>query len=108
MSISQLVVFKIGLWEYAIPIASVREIMNYVPVTKLPETPAYVEGIINVRGKIVPVVNFAKKMGLVSGRESRQIVIVETQDKEIGLTVDNVTEVIHLEKDLNKETAVCA
>lgn len=90
----QLVAFKAGQEEYAIPIEQVREIISYVPVTMLPETPAYFQGIINVRGKIIPVVNFAAKLGLTSEQEVKQIVIVETQGKEIGLTVDIVTEVI--------------
>lgn len=90
----QLVAFRIGREEYAIPIEQVREIINYMPVTRLPETPTYFEGVINVRGKIVPVVDFAAKLGLVNDSASKQIVIVETSDKEVGLTVDLVTEVI--------------
>lgn len=90
-----MVVFRLGDEEYAIMIEKVREIINYVPVTRLPKVPAYFEGVINVRGKIVPVVDFAAKMGLpVQVRVNRQIVIVETADKAIGLTVDAVTEVI--------------
>lgn len=90
----QLVAFKVGREEYAIPIEQVREIISYVPITMLPETPAYFQGIIDVRGKIIPVVNFAAKLGLHTEQEAKQIVIVETQGKEIGLTVDIVTEVI--------------
>jgi purine-binding chemotaxis protein CheW len=91
----QLVVFRLYDEEYAVMIERVREIINYVPVTRLPGAPTYSEGIINIRGKIVPVADFAAKMGLpAKDQASRQIVIVETMGKEVGLTVDAVTEVI--------------
>jgi purine-binding chemotaxis protein CheW len=91
----QLVAFRLSREEYAVTIEKVREIINYVPVTRLPGTPAYFEGVINVRGKIVPVVDFMAKMGLpATDQANKQIVIVETRDKEVGLTVDSVTEVI--------------
>lgn len=94
MNDMQLVAFRLGREEYAIPVDRVREIINYIPVTKLPEAPPYLEGIIDVRGKIVPVVNFSVKAGLSVEQGAKQIVIVEAQNKEIGLTVDTVTEVI--------------
>lgn len=90
-----LVVFRINREEYAILVEKVTEIFNYVPVTSMPGSPNYFEGIINDRGKIVPVVDFATKMGLLGTQERNgQIVIVEAQGKEVGLTVDTVTEVI--------------
>lgn len=91
---TQLVVFRVGNEEYAIPIEQVKEIINYVPVTQLPGAPACFSGIIDVRGKIVPVVNFAVTLGLIAKQETKQIVIVEADGKDIGLTVDMVTEVI--------------
>jgi len=94
MKITQLVVFRLREEEYAMPIEQVREIINSIPVTKLPDTPSYVVGVINVRGKIISVVDFAAKLGLVENQVSKQIVIVEVLGKEVGLTVDEVTEVI--------------
>lgn len=99
MSTVQMVVFGLGQEQYAIPIEQVREIINYVPVTKLPDSPNYFEGIINVRGKIVSVVDFATKLGIRLDQEGKQIVIVEVLDKEIGLTVDMVTEVIQIDSE---------
>lgn len=91
----QLVVLRLSDEEYAIMIDKVREVINYIPVTRLPGTQTYFEGVVNVRGKIVPVVDFAAKMGLpAKAQASRQIVIVEALGKEVGLTVDAVTEVI--------------
>jgi purine-binding chemotaxis protein CheW len=91
----QLVVFRLCREEYAILIEKVKEVVNYMPVTRPPGTPAYFEGVINVRGKMVPVIDFAAKIGLKTNEgANRQIVIVETGGKEVGLTVDAVTEVI--------------
>jgi len=93
MANRQLVVFKIGNEEYAIPIEQVKEIIDYLPVTTLPDTPAYFEGIIDVRGKIIPIINLAAKIGRIAD-ETRQIVIVDIHNKAVGLTVGTVTEVV--------------
>lgn len=95
----QVVVFRLGDEEYAVPIEQVREIINYIPVTKLPNTPDYYEGIINVRGKLIPVINFSAKLGFVERQCIRQIVILETEGNEIGITVDAVTEVLKTADD---------
>lgn len=99
MANRQLVVFKIGNEEYAIPIEQVKEIIDYLPVTRLPDTPAYFEGIIDVRGKIIPIINLAAKIGGITDETTRQIVIVDIQNKAVGLTVDTVTEVVHAAGD---------
>jgi purine-binding chemotaxis protein CheW len=106
--IKQLVVFRLCRKEYAVLIEKVKEVINYVPVTRLPGTPACFEGAINVRGRVVPVVDFAAKIGLKTAEgANRQIVIVETEGKEIGLVVDAVTEVVQTmsEKLVGVETA---
>ncbi|MDT8899889.1 chemotaxis protein CheW [Anaeroselena agilis] len=97
----QLVVFRLCREEYAVLVEKVREVINYLPITKLPGKPDYFEGVINVRGKTVPVIDFAAKLGLPgAGGADRQIIIVEHRNKEIGLTVDTVTEVIQTSKDI--------
>jgi len=90
----QLVVFSLDREEFALPIETVREIINYVPVTKLPDAPHHVEGVINVRGKIVTVVDFAAALGLALSQPAKQIIIVEFAGQDIGLTVGQVTEVL--------------
>ena len=93
----QLVIFRLGKELYGLPIAQVREIITEQNATKLPRTPVFMVGIINIRGKIVPVVELGARLGLkFTLAEGRRIVIVEVHGQEIGLIVDEVTEVLHL------------
>ena len=99
MAEEQLVVFRLGQEEYAVSIAQVKEILHYKGATKMPHTPAYMEGIITLRGKVIPVVELAMRFGLVaSSTVERRVVIVEAAGQEVGIVVDEVTEVIRLQE----------
>jgi purine-binding chemotaxis protein CheW len=99
MAEEQLVVFRLGKEEYAVPIAQVKEIIHYKGATKMPNTPSYMEGIINLRGKVIPVVELAMRFGIGAGNTvDRRVVIVETAGQEVGIIVDEVTEVIRLQE----------
>ncbi len=99
MASEQLVVFQMGNEEYAIAIAQVKEIIRYGGATRLPDTPEHMEGIINLRGKVIPVVDLAKRFGLArEKREGIQAVIVEASGRDVGVVVDEVTEVLRLEE----------
>lgn len=98
MAAEQLVVFQLATEEYAIPISQVKEIIRYNGATKLPSTPGYMDGIINLRGKVVSVIDLAGKFALsVEKSSDKQALIVEAGSQEVGLVVDAVTEVIRLE-----------
>ena len=98
MAEQQMVLFRIGAEEYGIPISQVKEIIQYKGATRLPQTPDFMEGVINLRGKVIPVIELAKKFGLeASGGTDRRAVIIETGGQEIGVIVDEVTEVIRLQ-----------
>lgn len=98
MAEEQLVLFSLGGEEYAISITQVKEIIQYKNATKLPNTPLYMEGIISLRGKIVPVVDLASRLELaVSENSDKRALIVETAGREIGIVVDEVTEVLQLQ-----------
>lgn len=99
MAEEQLVLFRLGVEEYGIPISQVREIIQYKGATRLPRTPEFMEGIINLRGKIIAVIELAKRFGLVGGGidSDRRAVIIEAQGQEIGVIVDEVTEVMRLQ-----------
>lgn len=98
MASEQLVVFQLGNEEYAVSIAQVKEIIRYGGATKLPNTPEHMEGIINLRGKVIPVVDLAKRFGLARGEtDGAQAVIVEAAGREVGVVVDGVTEVLRIE-----------
>jgi purine-binding chemotaxis protein CheW len=94
----QVVVFRLGNEVYGVDIAVVREIIRMQPVTKVPGAPAFVEGVINLRGKVIPVIDLRKRFGLsASGytKESR-ISVVEIDQHDIGLIVDAVAEVLRI------------
>ena len=97
MAEEQLVVFRLGTEEYAIPIFEVREIIRYNGATKLPNTPLYMEGIINLRGKVVPVINIANRFGqeFSMGKEPT-VIIIENSTQDIGIIVNEVSEVLRI------------
>ncbi len=98
MSSEQLVVFQLGSEEYAVAIAQVKEIIRYGGATRLPNTPEHMEGIINLRGKVIPVVDLAKRFGLARTRTNdAQALIVDAAGREVGMVVDEVSEVLRLE-----------
>jgi purine-binding chemotaxis protein CheW len=96
----QIVVFKLGEEEYGIEINQVREIIRKREITPVPRQPVYVEGVINVRGTIIPVVNLKKRFGL-SYDPSKQphTIIVESGEGLVGILVDAVSEVIRVPRD---------
>lgn len=98
MAEEQLVLFSLGKEEYAISIGQVKEIIQYKGVTKLPNTPEYMEGVINLRGKIIPVIDLARRLALVTAKvDDKRALIIETAAGEVGIVVDEVTEVIRLQ-----------
>ncbi|QDR83284.1 chemotaxis protein CheW [Sporomusa termitida] len=94
----QLVVFRLAREEYGLPITKVQEINRLVPITKLPQTPAFMEGIINLRGRIIPVIDLRKRFQLEisSYNDESRIIIVEVDGQTVGIIVDSVTEVVRL------------
>lgn len=94
----QLVTFRLANEEYGLPITKVREINRLVPVTKLPQTPSFMEGIINLRGLIIPVIDLRKRFEMTIGAhdEDTRIIIVEISGQIVGVIVDAVTEVVRL------------
>jgi len=96
----QLVVFKLGKEEYGVDIAQVREIVRWQQITKVPQAPSFVEGIVNLRGQIIPIVDLAKRFSLMSGEtsreESRRIVVVHIDGRAIGILVDGVSEILRI------------
>jgi purine-binding chemotaxis protein CheW len=94
--------FHVGAEEFAIGVLSVREIMGMQDITAVPQTPGYVKGIINLRGKVVPVVDLRLKFGMMSEDYTQRtcIVVVEVTGENsrrlVGVVVDAVSEVLNL------------
>lgn len=100
-AIIQLVTFRIGDGEYAVDIGKVQEINRYHDVTRMPNTPDYIEGIINLRGKVMPVINLAKVLGLDGPQlKDAKIMIADIRGRVIGLIVDNVSEVLRISSSI--------
>lgn len=99
--ILQLVTFKLGDEEYAVEILKVQEINRMTEITAVPNAPSYVEGVINLRGKVIPVINLRKKFGLEEKEVDThsRIMVVDISGTVIGLIVDSVSEVLRLPSD---------
>ncbi|GAB6183486.1 chemotaxis protein CheW [Thermodesulfovibrio hydrogeniphilus] len=100
--ILQLVTFTLANEEYAVDILKVQEINRMKEITRVPNAPYYVEGVINLRGKVIPVVSLRKKFGLPEEEEksSQRIMIMDIQGITIGLIVDSVNEVLRISTDI--------
>ena len=95
---SQLVVFDLADEAYGVDIGCVREIIRMQEITKVPRTPKYVEGVINLRGKVIPVIDLRKRFGFPSAESNKdtRIVVIDIGGTDIGAVVDAVTEVLRL------------
>ena len=95
---TQYIGLMIGSEEFLAPIASVDEIIMLTPITYVPKGPKFVDGVINLRGQIVPAVNLRKMMGLPRGepQASSRVVIVRELGLRVGLVVDAITYVVSL------------
>ena len=90
--------FKIGDEEYGIDIMIIKEIIRKVDITIVPNSPEYVEGVANLRGEVIPLLDLRKKFNMKvkkRGKEARTIV-VEIEGKSTGISVDKVTQVIKI------------
>ncbi len=97
---SQYVVFRLGKEEYAFDITAVKEIRDLEQVAKVHRSPSYIEGVMNLRGKLVTVVDLRRRLSIESKSpdELSKIVVVEAPDAPVGFLVDEVTEVIRVGK----------
>jgi purine-binding chemotaxis protein CheW len=94
----QLVVFRLGAEEYGVPITQVQEIIRLVTPTRIPNVPDFLEGVINLRGNVLPVIDLKKRFGLGSSEytDEARIVVVEIAGHTVGVIVDFVSEVLRL------------
>lgn len=99
--IRQFVEFKLGEEEYGVDILQVKTIERMMPITRVPKAPPFVEGVINLRGEIVPVIDLKKKFDLAQSgiTDNTRIIIVTLEDITVGMIVDSATEVIQLPQE---------
>lgn len=101
MSDSQLVAFTLGEEEYAIDINFTQEIMRIPSLTKLPNTPPFLEGVFNLRGKVIPVFDLKKEFIMAQTERSidSRLLILDLDGIEAGIIVDDVSEVMKIDKE---------
>ncbi len=94
----QLVSFTLNEEEFGIDILMVQEIIRMLQITKVPNSPDFVDGVVNIRGRIIPVVDLRCKLGMPRKEHDKEtrIVVVEVSGKTIGFIVDAVTEVLRI------------
>jgi len=94
----QLVSFNVGSEEFGVDILKVHEINRMTEITRVPKAPEFVEGVINLRGKIIPIIDLRKRFGMEQKDKDKntRIVVVEINEQTIGFVVDSVSEVIRM------------
>jgi purine-binding chemotaxis protein CheW len=100
----QLVSFKIGVEEFGVDILKVQEINRMLDVTRVPNAPEHVEGVINLRGKVIPIINLRRRFGMERKERDKdtRIVVVELSGKVVGFVVDAVSEVLRIPRNVTE------
>ncbi|NPV81886.1 MAG: purine-binding chemotaxis protein CheW [Firmicutes bacterium] len=94
----QLVSFKLGAEEYGVDIMQVQEIIRLIDIVRVPKAPAFVEGIIDLRNKVLPIVDLRKRFDMpeTEKTDASRIVVIDIDDMTVGLIVDSVSEVLRI------------
>jgi purine-binding chemotaxis protein CheW len=102
--ILQLVSFKIGDEEFGVDILKVQEINRMLEITRVPNTSDFVEGVINLRGRVIPVIDLRKRFGMAQKEKDKdtRVIVVELSNKVVGFVVDAVNEVLRIPRSLTE------
>lgn len=97
----QIVCFKVGKEEYGIDILKVQEILTLPKITTLPKATEFILGVIELRGKILPIIDLSKRFGIETGNVAKatRSIVVNIKDKEVGLAIDSVSHVVKVESN---------
>ncbi|GFE58552.1 chemotaxis protein CheW [Geobacter sp. AOG1] len=100
-----LVTFSLGREEYGVDISSVQEIIRATDITPVPGAPVHVRGVINLRGKIIPVVDLRSRFRMAAGEttDAQRIIVIELKGKRLGMLVDAVSQVIKISSAIIEE-----
>ena len=98
---SQLVVFDLANEHYGLDIGTVESIIKMQPITAVPRAPSFVEGVTNLRGTVLPVIDLRRRFGLPIQEDTKdtRIVVVEMNDSTVGMVVDGVSEVLRVDEE---------
>jgi len=99
--IVQVVSFSVGEEDYGINIEMVKEVIKVKSITRLPKTPSFIRGVINLRGDVIPIIDLREKFGLHEEDFTgmTRVIVVDIDDKSIGMAVDSVSNVINIAQD---------
>lgn len=95
----QMILFKMNHQNYLISADSVEEVIDTIHITKVPLAPHWIEGLINLRGTVLTVVNLSKLMGIDTQEKNSNILIMKQEEDRKGLLIEEVVEVIEIERD---------
>ncbi len=97
----QLVTFRLGSEEFSMDILKVQEIIRHMDLTRVPRTPDFVDGVINLRGRVIPVIDLRKRFGMTADERTNEtrIIVADVNNSIVGLKVDAVSEVLRLPSD---------
>ncbi len=101
----QIVCFKIGKEEYGIEILRVQEIFKLAKITKLPKSADYIMGVIDLRGRVIPIIDLSKRFGIQESAQSegKRAIVVDIKNKKVALAIDTVSHVIKVDaKDIEQ------
>lgn len=100
----QLVSFNIGEEEFGVDILQVQEIIRMLEVTRVPNAPEYIDGVINLRGKVIPIVDLRRRFGMARKEHDKntRIVVVELGGQVVGFVVDAVSEVLRIPRSVTE------
>ncbi len=103
---NQIVVFELENEYYGVNIAAVESIIKMQAITRLPHSPEFIEGITNLRGKILPVVDLRNRFGMTRDRvtKSNRIIVISVNNTEVGMIVDGVSEVLTVPQEAIETT----
>ena len=82
--------------EYGIEILKVHEIISLLPITRVPRTPEFIRGVVNLRGKVIPIMDLRRKFGMEAGGDANCIIVVQLRGVQTGVLVDRVSEVLSI------------
>lgn len=102
----ELIAFRVGDQEFCVNIMAVREIRGWTAATALPQAPRYIRGVINLRGAVLPIVDFAVRLGLPPSEPSARhvIIVAQVQNQLVGLLVDAVSDILTMNDDAIQPT----
>ena len=102
----ELISFRVGDQEYCVNIMAVREIRGWTPATPLPQQPAFMRGVINMRGAVLPIMDLACRLGMpvIEPSVRSVFIVVQAGDRTVGLLVDAVSDILSINDDMVQPT----